>query len=369
MHEAPSLSGPLLGLKIVEFAGLGPTPFTAMLMADMGAEVVRIERPGASQLIPQDADFLNRGRGFVQLDLKRPQDREQTIELIKNADALIEGMRPGVMERLGLGPDQFEETNPKLVYGRMTGWGQEGPLAQSSGHDINYIALTGALHSIGGNETPVPPLNLLGDFGGGALYLAFGMVCALLEAQTSGKGQVVDAAIVDGTAHLMTMIYSLHKAGIWQDSRNTNLLDGAAPFYTTYLCSDGKHVAVGALEPQFYATLLYLLDLDETKLPPQHSRSGWPELRTTFTERFAQKSQAEWRKIFDGTDACVAPVLTLQEAPGHAHNLARNTFEDIAGSIQPAAAPRFSRTPGKAQPGLEASALSISEILARWQAK
>ncbi|MCP5075828.1 MAG: CoA transferase [Rhodobacteraceae bacterium] len=367
MPNTSVASGPLVGLKVVEFAGLGPTPFAAMLLADMGADVVRIERPNARKLIQQKTDFLNRGRGFVELDLKSPSDRDKAVELIENADALIEGMRPGVMERLGLGPDRFEAANPTLVYGRMTGWGQDGPLAHASGHDINYIALSGALHAIGEPNAPMPPLNLVGDFGGGALYLAFGIVCALLEARSSGRGQVVDAAIVDGTAHLMTMLFSLQNAGMWQDTRNSNLLDGAAPFYTTYQCADGNHMAVGALEPQFYAELLSLLGLEGAGLPPQMSKPGWPRIRAAFAARFAQKTRDEWSEILEGTDSCVAPVLTISEAPNHAHHKARQTFVEVDSTTQPAVAPRLSRTPGGARRGQENAALDVSQILTSWR--
>ncbi len=367
MPKKTTFSGPLIGLKVVEIAGLGPTPFTAMLLADMGAEVVRIERPDAKQLIPQSVDFLNRGRGFVVLDLKSSDGQKQAQDLIENADVLIEGMRPGVMERLGLGPDEFKFSNPKLVYGRMTGWGQYGPLAQSAGHDINYIALTGVLHAIGDSNNPIPPLNLVGDFGGGALYLAFGILCAVLESRTSGKGQVVDAAITDGAAHLMTMMYSFLHSGIWQDRRASNLLDGAAPFYTTYECADGNFVAVGALEPQFYAELLSRLGLSDAGLPPQLSVDGWPQIRKALCEAFSQKSRDEWCAELEGTDACVAPVLTISEAKSHPHNKARQTFAKVDGIAQPSAAPRFSRTPGKARPSQESEPLSIETVLVYWR--
>ncbi|PWE33595.1 CoA transferase [Maritimibacter sp. 55A14] len=360
------MSGPLAGIRVVEFAGLGPTPFAAMLLADMGAEVLRIERPNAKPLIPQEVDLLNRGRGFAALDLKSAEGLAQARELLTHADALIEGARPGVMERLGLGPDAVAGINPRLVYGRMTGWGQDGPLATSAGHDITYIAITGALHAIGGAGAPVPPLNLLGDFGGGAMYLAFGMVCALLEARGSGQGQVVDAAITDGTAHLTTMIYSMLQSGLWSDRRASNLLDGSAPFYTSYECACGGHMAVGALEPQFYAELLARLGLGDADLPPQHDRAGWPHLRARLAEVFATKTRDEWAALLEGTDACAAPVLSLAEARHHPHNAARGSFPAPGGVWQPQAAPRLSRTPGGARPGEEREAQDIAAVLARW---
>ena len=361
------MSGPLTGLRVVEFAGLGPTPFTAMLLADMGAEVVRIERPNAKALIPQKVDILNRGRGFVVLDLKSAEGLERARRLLARADALIEGLRPGVMERLGLGPEEVAALNPALVYGRMTGWGQHGPLAETAGHDINYIALSGALHAIGPREAPVPPLNLLGDFGGGAMYLAFGMVCALLEAQRSGKGQVVDAAITDGVAHLTAMIYSMLQSGIWADARQSNLLDGGMPFYGTYTCACGGHVTVGALEPQFYAELVAGLGLAEAGLPDRADRAHWPELRTRFADAFLTRTRDEWAAHFEGTDACVAPVLTLAEAPDHPHNRARGTFAELGGIWQPEAAPRLSRTPGRARAGEERAPMDVAAVLARWE--
>ncbi len=359
--------GPLKNIRIVEIAGLGPTPFAAMALADMGAEVIRVQRPGNRHILGLEYDILNRGRSFVELNLKSESDRQKAAELINHADGLIEGMRPGVMERLGLGPQEFEASNPHLVYGRMTGWGQVGPLAQTAGHDINYIALSGALHAIGGADRPVPPLNLLGDFGGGGMYLAFGMVCALLEARNSGVGQVVDAAIVDGTAHLTSMIYSLHAEGFWQDRRQDNILDGAAPFYGVYECSDGKFLSVGAIEPQFYAELLSISGLPGQTLPAQLDKSGWTELRERLAKAFLGKSQTEWCAAFAGSDACVAPVLTLAEAPDHPHHKARGVFTTVDGVSQPAPAPRFSRTPGKITPASQSKAVAVSEVLAKWR--
>ncbi|MGH1367992.1 MAG: CaiB/BaiF CoA transferase family protein [Maritimibacter sp.] len=360
-------NGPLQGLRVVEIAGLGPTPFAAMWLADMGAEVVRIERPSLTPLIAQKIDVLNRGRGFVALDLKDQADCAQAAELIARADMLIEGMRPGAMERLGLGPEQMCKANPALIYGRMTGWGQDGPLSHTAGHDINYIALTGMLHAIGPASHPVMPMNLLGDFGGGSMYLVAGMLAALHHAQRTGEGQVVDCAITDGALHLGAMIYSLYGSGLWVESREANLLDGGAPFYAVYECADGKHMSVGALEGKFYAELLQLLELAEAGLPPQMEVGGWPQIRAAFTARFKQKPRDDWAAIFEGTDACAAPVLSLAEAPAHPQNKTRNAF--VSGEVTaPAPAPRFSRTPAKARPGEEHTPMSLSVLLARWRA-
>ncbi len=354
------MAGPLHGVRIIEIAGLGPTPFAAMTLADFGAEVVRIERPGAPQLIAQERDLLNRGRGAVELDLKSRDGADRARALIGAADGLIEGMRPGVMERLGLGPEPMLAANPRLVYGRMTGWGQAGPRAPTAGHDINYIALTGVLHAIGGDD-PAVPLNLLGDFGGGGIYLAFGMLAALFEAARSGRGQVVDAAIVDGVAHLSTMIFSLLGAGIWADRRQANLLDGAAPFYTTYRCACGGHVAVGAIEAKFWAALLEGLGLKD--MPAQMSRPDWPAMRSRLAAAFAARPRDHWAAHFAGTDACVTPVLSLREARDDAHMAARGVF----GPAGPAPAPRLSRTPGRAAPARE-DPLDAGALLAEWTA-
>ena len=336
--------GPLAGLRVVEFAGIGPGPFAAMMLADMGADVVRIDRAG-STLLGLDYDVLNRGRRSIALDLKRPEAVEVALRLVENADALIEGFRPGVMERLGLGPDICLARNPRLAYGRITGWGQEGPLAHAAGHDINYIALSGALHAIGTQDGgPVVPLNLIGDFGGGGMLLAFGLVCAVLEARNSGTGQVVDAAMTDGAALLMAMIYGMAGNGQWTDQRQANLLDGGAPYYGTYRCADGKWVAVGALEPQFYALLLDKLGLDDPAFRAQSDRSMWPRLRTALADAFARRTRQEWCVILQGTDSCFAPVLDLAEAPAHPHNASRGTLVERDGIVQPAPAPRFSRT-------------------------
>lgn len=360
--------GPLAGLKVVEIAGLGPTPFAAMWLADMGAEVVRIERPGLRPLIPMQQDVLNRGRGFVALDLKDEAARAEARRLIDRADMLIEGLRPGVMERLGLGPEAFAESNPRLVYGRMTGWGQSGPLAESAGHDITYVAITGALHAIGPAAAPALPLNLVGDFGGGAMYLIAGLLAALYSATRSGRGQVVDCAIADGTAHLAAMIHGLYGNGLWADRREANLLDGGAPFYRCYECADGKFLAVGALEAKFYAELLARISLDPAALPDRDDPANWPALAEIFATRFAEKSRDDWATLLEGTDACAAPVLSLEEAPGHPHMQARGAFTAIAGLTQPAAAPRLSATPGMARAGKERAPLELAALLARWGA-
>jgi len=359
-------NGPLKDIRIVEIAGLGPTPFTAMILADMGAEILRIERPGNRHLLGLDYDILNRGRGYLEADLKNADDVEAVKTLIKNADGLIEGMRPGVMERLGLGPEDMAALNPKLVYGRMTGWGQDGPLAHAAGHDINYIALSGALHAIGPAEKPLPPLNLVGDFGAGGMYLALGMVAAFLEAKSSGKGQVVDAAIVDGTAHLMAMLYAMQGAGLWSDQRGANLLDGGAHFYGTYECACGGFVAIGAIEPQFYAELLAKTGLDPETFKDQLNARAWPDLKARLAARFLEKTRDEWVALMEGSDVCFAPVLTMAEAPGHPHAKARGIYVEDGGVTQPAPAPRFSRTPGAIQAASQSKPLDMEQTLARW---
>jgi alpha-methylacyl-CoA racemase len=364
--------GPLQGIRIVEFAGIGPGPFAAMLLSDMGADVLRIDRKGGR--VPQKFEIYLRGRRSVALDLKRPGAVEAALKLIAKADALIEGFRPGVMERLGLGPDAALARNPKLVYGRMTGWGQAGPLAEAAGHDINYIALSGALHAIGNaGSKPVPPLNLVGDFGGGALYLAFGLVCGLLEAKASGKGQVVDAAMTDGAASLMTMFYGMSAAGFWRDQRGVNMLDSGAHFYDTYETSDGKYISLGSIEPQFYRELKEKAGLDDPAFEAQMDRDGWPALKEKLAAIIKRKARDEWDSILSGSDVCYAPVLSLAEAPKHPHNAARRTFIEMDGVTQPAPAPRFSRTEPEVQwsprpvdnPGsLSAWGFSDSEIAA-----
>jgi alpha-methylacyl-CoA racemase len=341
--------GPLTGYRIVEMAGIGPAPFAAMMLADMGAEVIRVDRREAADLgLPgrqPKFDVLHRGRRSIAVDVKGDAGREVVKRLAARADALIEGFRPGVMERLGLGPDILLAANPKLVFGRMTGFGQDGPLAPVAGHDIDYIALAGVLHAIGRKGgAPVPPLNLVGDFGGGGMLLAFGVVCALLEAQRSGKGQVVDAAMVDGSAILMALTFGLYAQGTWKDARGVNVLDTGAPWYDTYATKDGKWLAVGAIEGRFYEAFVTRLGLEPAGLPRQHDRSGWPELRHRFAEAIAAKTRDEWEAIFAGSDACVAPVLALGEVASHPHNAARGTFVTRDGVLQPAPAPRFSRT-------------------------
>ena len=337
--------GPLSGFKIIEMAGIGPGPFCGMMLSDMGAEVVRVQRIGAGDKAPKDV--LARNRRSIGVDLKRAEGVEAVLRLIDSADAVFEGFRPGVMERLGLGPEICLERNEKIVYGRMTGWGQSGPMAQAAGHDINYIALAGALHAIGRQgEKPVPPLNLVGDFGGGGMLLAFGMVCALLEAQKSGEGQVVDAAMVDGTASLMAMFYSMAAGGAFSENRGTNMLDGGAHFYDTYETKDEKYICIGSIEPQFYAELIEKAGLDEGKYTPQMNQGSWPQLTEDLSDVFRSKTQAEWCDIMEGSDVCFAPVLSIFEAPTHPHNVARKSYLEVDGVMQQAPAPRFSRTEG-----------------------
>jgi alpha-methylacyl-CoA racemase len=360
-------SGPLSGLRVVEFAGIGPVPFAAMLLADMRADVVRVVRPGTPAL--DKRDIVERGRRVVPVDLKSAEGRESALMLLDRADILLEGFRPGVMERLGLGPEAVLQRNPRLVYGRMTGWGQTGPLAAAAGHDINYIALAGALHAIG--ETgrgPVPPLNLLGDFGGGALYLVVGVLAALLEAQRSGRGQVVDTAIVDGAASLLTFIYAALARGAWRDERGNNLLDGGAPFYTTYRCADGEYIAVGALEPQFHEVLIARLGLDQEAFKDRLNPESWPRLRQILQQTFAQRTRREWCDLLEGTDACFAPVLALEEAAAHPHMVARKVFDAVDGVLCPAPAPRFSRTPSALR-GVFAEIYDPAAIAREWGAR
>ena len=345
--------GPLTGYRVLEFAGIGPGPMCAMLLSDLGADVLRIDRMTSAGLgisMRAKFDVLNRGRRSVALDLKKPEAIEAVFRLIEKADALIEGFRPKVMERLGLGPDLCLKRNPKLVYGRMTGFGQEGPMAHAAGHDINYIAMTGALHSIGRRgDRPLPPLNLVGDFGGGALYLALGVVAGILEAQKSGKGQVVDAAMVDGASSLMTAIYGIKAAGVWTNDRGDNLLDTGAHFYEVYETKDAKFVSIGSIEAKFYEELLELSGLKGVELPHQMDRTQWPKMKEKLAEIFKTKTRDEWCKIMEGSDVCFAPVLSMDEAPKHPHNIHRGTFVEQDGVVQPGPAPRFSRTPGKIQ--------------------
>ncbi|MBD8054287.1 CoA transferase [Rhodococcus ruber] len=360
--EAVEKKGPLAGIRVVEFAGLGPGPHAATLLADLGADVVCVQRPG---LIPPAGhrDQIQRGRRVVEADLKDPEQVEKVLGLIERADVLIEGFRPGVTERMGLGPDVALARNPRLVYGRMTGWGQEGPLAHAAGHDINYISLTGVLHAVGRKgERPVPPLNMVGDFGGGSMFLIFGILSALVERQSSGKGQVVDAAMVDGALALSHMMWAFRGRGVWSDERGVNLLDTGAPFYDVYETADGRYMAVGSIEPQFYALLLQGLELDPAELPQQLDTSAWPQMKKLFTEKFLSKTRDEWAAIFDGTDACVSPVLTFGEAPANPHIAARGSLIELDGVTQHAPAPRFSRTPAGAPTPPAGEATDIDSV-------
>ena len=356
--------GPLTGLKIIEFAGIGPGPFCGMLLSDLGADVVRIDRKGQGRGSP--ADITARGRRSVGLDLKNPASIETCLRLFETADVVFEGFRPGVMERLGLGPDVALKRNPKLVYGRMTGWGQFGPYAQAAGHDMNYIAITGALHAIGTEDKPIPPLNLVGDFGGGALYLAFGILAGVIKARETGEGQVIDCAMSDGAASLMAMFYGFKASGAWTESRRSNLLDGGAHFYDTYQCSDGKWVSIGSIEPQFYALLLEKTGISDPAFKAQMDRGAWPDLKAKLAAVIATKTQSEWCALMEATDVCFAPVLDLDEAPKHAHNVARQTFVELAGVTQPAPAPRFSKTPGAIQGPPPAIGAHDKEALRDW---
>lgn len=342
--------GPLAGLKVIEIAGIGPGPFCAMMLADMGADVLRVDRASAVGQKGQEAaakDVLNRGRRSIAVDLKSDDGRQVVLDLAAKADALLEGFRPGVMERLGLGPDVCLGINERLVYGRMTGWGQDGPWSKMAGHDINYISIAGALHAFGRKgEQPTPPINMVGDFGGGGMLLAFGLVCGMLEAAKSGKGQVVDAAMVDGSAILMTMVHAFMAMGMWKDERGVNLLDTGAHFYDVYETADGKHLSIGAIEPQFYAEFLEKLGLsDDPAFAAQMDSAGWDGLKEKVQAKVLTRSRDEWAQIFDGSDACVAPVLSITEAPAHPHNAHRKTFIEVSGIPQAAPAPRFSKTP------------------------
>lgn len=356
--------GPLTGLKIIEFAGIGPGPFCGMLLSDLGADVVRIDRKGQGRGSP--SDITARGRRSVGLDLKNPAAIETCLKLFETADVVFEGFRPGVMERLGLGPDVALKRNPKLVYGRMTGWGQFGPYAQAAGHDMNYIAITGALHAIGTEDKPVPPLNLVGDFGGGALYLAFGILAGVIKARETGEGQVIDCAMSDGAASLMAMFYGFKASGAWTESRRSNLLDGGAHFYDTYQCADGKWVSIGSIEPQFYALLLEKTGISDPAFKSQMDRGAWPDLKAKLAAVIATKTRDEWSALMEATDVCFAPVLDLDEAPRHAHNVARQTFVEVAGVTQPAPAPRFSKTPGAIQGPPPAIGAHDQEALKDW---
>jgi len=358
--------GPLKGLRILEFAGIGPGPFCGMVLADLGAEVVRLDRPEGPPGSRQD--FVGRGRRSVAVDLKAAGAADAVLRLVERADALIEGFRPGVMERLGLGPEPCHARNPRLVYGRMTGWGQDGPLATAAGHDITYIALTGALWSIGrAGERPVPPLNLVGDYGGGGMLLAVGVLAALLEARISGRGQVVDAAMVDGAAQLMAPIYAMLARGGWRNERGVNRLDGAAPWYDTYECADGRWVAVGPIEPQFFALVADKIGLSEAwTAGDRMDPANWPALRAAMAEAFSKRTRDNWTALFEGTDACVAPVLDLAEAPLHPHNAARGVFVERDGAVQPAPAPRFGRTRAEPGPPPPLRGEHTEAVLAEW---
>ena len=362
------MPGPLVGLRVVELAGIGPGPHAAMLLADLGADVVRVERPaGGLQLAPNEHDQLLRNRRSIMLDLKDPTDREMLLALAQQADVLIEGLRPGVTERLGIGPADCRARNPRLIYARMTGWGQDGPLAGRAGHDITYIAISGVLNAIGSAEgKPVPPLNLVGDFGGGSMFLVLGVLAALWERERSGTGQVIDAAMVDGVSALAQMFWSMRACGLWTDQRGANLLDSGVPYYDTYICSDGQYIAVGALEPQFYAALLDGLGLTDAGLPDRSDPAGWPVLRQRFAQTFASRTRDEWMAVFEGTDACVAPVLSFAEVPAHPHIAARGTIVTVGGVPQAAPAPRFSRTvPGTPTPPPQPGA-DTAAVLADW---
>lgn len=362
--------GPLNGVKVIEIAGLGAAPFGVMCMADMGAEVIRIDRAngGGTQLSDPSKDLLNRGRRSVALDLKHPEAIEVVLSLCESADVIVEGFRPGVMERLGLGPDVCMGRNEKLIYARMTGWGQDGPLAGAAGHDINYVALSGALHTFGrAGDIPVPPVNVVGDFGGGGLLMAYGVVCALLEAGRSGKGQVVDAAMIDGAALFTTMMHGMMASGVWRDERGVNFIDTGAHFYDVFETKDGKYLSLGAIEPQFYAEMLDLLGLaDDADFQQQMNPAKWSELKEKIATRVGQRTRAEWSETMEGSDACAAGVLSLTEAPAHPHNVARETFVEVAGITQPAPAPRFSRTTPTINAPPPNPGQHTSEALADW---
>jgi len=365
MTDAARDGGPLHGVRVLEFAGLGPVPFAGMLLSDMGADVVRIERPDVRTL--DSFDISARGRLFVPLDLKTTKGIANARSLAAAADIVLEGFRPGVLERLGLGPDVLLRDQPALVIGRMTGWGQLGPLASAVGHDINYIALTGALDSIGTRERPVPPLNLVGDYGGGAMFLVTGVLAALVEARASGSGQVVDCAMVDGALNLMALFQGWRNAGQWEDRREANLLDGAAPFYTTYECRDGRHIAVGCIEPQFYAAFCRLTGFSDPQSDAQHDRSRWPWRREALGRLFKARTRAQWCELLEGTDACVSPVLGLGEVASHPHIVARGSMVNLNGQLQAAPAPRFSRTPSGITAPPSDRPSSVGDVLERWR--
>ena len=365
------MSGPLTGYKVIELAGIGPAPMCAMMLSDMGAEVVRVDRladAGLGIAMPKKYNFLGRGRKSIAIDLKNPDGIEALLKLIDGADAVLEGFRPGVMERLGMGPDVCMARNPKLVYARVTGWGQEGPLSKCAGHDLNYIALSGALHAIGrsNDEPPTPPLNLVGDFGGGTMFVLTGILAALLEVKSSGQGQVVDAGMVDGALSLMTSIYGMFEGGVQNDERAANILDSGSHFYNTYETKDGRYVSIGSIETKFYAELLEKTGIDPDSLAPQMERESWPAMKEKFKELFLTKTRDEWCAIMDNTDICFAPVLTLEEAPDYPHNKERNAFIDVEGVKHPAPAPRFSRTPSSIKGPAPKTGSHTEEVLADW---
>lgn len=358
--------GPLTGLRVVEFAGLGPAPFACMMLSDMGADVVTVDRTGRGRP-GGPGDVTGRGRTVVHADLKDSSERDRVLDLVDQADALVEGFRPGVMERLGLGPEVVCARNPRLVYGRMTGWGQSGPLAHAAGHDLNYIAITGALHAIGpAGGAPVPPLNLVGDYGGGALYLVVGLLAALHEARQSGQGQVVDAAITDGVLSMLSILVMHQQRGIYREERGSNLLDGGAPFYGVYRTAEGQYVSVGAIEPQFFAEICQRMGVQASLLDAQHDQARWPQLRAEFERIFATRTRAEWTTLLEGHDTCFAPVLSLSEAHHHPHVAAREGFVDVEGTAQPAPAPRFSRTPSAIRGPSPRGSVSVLDAVNRW---
>ncbi|MGR6520271.1 CaiB/BaiF CoA transferase family protein (plasmid) [Rhodococcus erythropolis] len=365
------MTGPLAGIRVVELASIGPGPHAGMILADLGADVVRVERPGPTfGLGSNGRNEQLRGRRVVTADLKSSADRATVIELVRQADVLIEGYRPGVAERLGLGPTTCSEVNPRLVYGRMTGWGQSGPLAQAAGHDINYLSIAGILNSVGrAGERPVPPLNLIGDYGGGSMFLLIGILAALWEREKSGVGQVIDAAMIDGASNLAHMLWSMYGGGAWNSDRGTNFLDGGAPFYDTYECSDGGYMAVGAVEPQFYQRLLEATGLANEDLPLQHDRSGWPTIRERLTTAFGARSREHWVDVFGIIDACVTPVLSFDEAARHDHMVGRGVVQELNGIVQPVAAPRFSRTVSGTPSPPPTETTDAAAILKGWTAE
>lgn len=370
MTNTPAAAGPLQGLRVLELAAIGPAPFCGALLGDMGANVLRIDRPPVAGAVPEPPpayDFYNRNKRSLVLDLKQPDDHARLLALVQRADVLLEGYRPGVLERLGLAPERLLALNPRLVIGRMTGWGQAGPLAMEAGHDITYLALTGALHAIGAaDRPPSPPLNLVADLGGGAMYLAVGVLAALTHARATGQGQVVDTAMVDGVTHLMSAFQAFQQRGLWTDERGANLVDGGAPYYGCYECADGRYVAVGAMEPPFYAALLAVLGLRAEELPPQDERSAWPAMRERFAAVFRTRTRDDWVAAAAGRDACVAPVLTIAEAPEHPHLRARGAYQTLDGERHPSPAPRFSHTPSALRRGAPAPGEQGGQALVDW---